>query len=195
MSVLPGEAVARFQQLLVRTEQLHLREPMAVVLATADTDGRPTARVVLLRGFDETGFVVFTNTRSTKGQQIAANPYVALCFYFDELAEQVRVEGVARLVTPQEADQYWKSRHRDSQLGAWASDQSQQLPDRATLEARFDEYRQRFAGQDVPRPPHWSGYRIAASRIEFWSSRPARLHERISYELRDGQWRKVLLYP
>jgi pyridoxamine 5'-phosphate oxidase len=172
-----------------------MREPTAMVLATSGPDGRTTARVVLLRGFDARGFVFYTNTRSLKGRQIAANPSVALCFYCDALAEQVRIEGLAQPVSSDEADAYWRTRPRDSQLAACISDQSDELPDRATLESRFAELCRQFGDGPVPRPEHWSGFRIVAQRIEFWSSRPARLHDRTLYERSGGQWQTKLLYP
>ncbi|MBI1901261.1 MAG: pyridoxamine 5'-phosphate oxidase [Planctomycetia bacterium] len=190
-----AEAVQRFGELFQRASQAALREPAAVTLATADVSGRPSARVVLLRRYDAGGFVFFTNSQSRKGEELAANPRAALCFYWDPLLEQVRIEGTVEQVTAAESDDYWHSRPRDSQLGAWASDQSQTLDRRETLERRAAEFAEKFEGQRVPRPEHWLGYRVVPLRIEFWRSRPARLHERVAYEKGPGGWTKTLLYP
>jgi pyridoxamine 5'-phosphate oxidase len=168
---------------------------MAVALATADAEGRPSARMVLLRRFDQRGFIFFTNSHSKKGRELAANPRAALCFYWDELEEQVRVQGAVAQVSDPESNAYWRSRTRESQIGAWASLQSEKLDDRATLEARNAEFERQFANQNVPRPEHWYGYRVAPDSIEFWKNRPARLHERLIYERTDNGWQKRLLYP
>jgi pyridoxamine 5'-phosphate oxidase len=189
------EALQRFRELTERAQTTSLAEPLAVTLATVSADGQPTARVVLLREFDERGFVFYTNSRSTKGSQIEANPRVALCFFWDELHEQVRVEGVASRVSGEMADAYWAKRPRESRVGAWASVQSETLDDRSTLVDRMTEYEAKFSGQEVPRPEHWNGYRVAPHRIEFWTRGSARLHERVSYDLSDGTWTKRLLYP
>ncbi len=191
-----SEALARFSELAERSKTTSLNEPLAATLATVSAEGQPTARVVLLRGFDEHGFVFYTNTQSVKGAHMRANPRVALCFFWDELHEQVRIEGKAKLVPDEEADAYWASRPRDSQLGAWASDQSRELADRSELEQRLGGFETQFAGQEVPRPDHWTGYRVEPDRIEFWTRGDARLHERTAYELtEDGAWQKRLLYP
>ncbi len=189
------EVLTRFSGLLDRAAQTSLRESTAVTLATVDADGRPAARVVLLRGFDEYGFVFYTNSQSKKGRDLAANPVAALCFYWDELREQVRIQGVVEPVTDQHSDEYWQTRSRDSQIGAWASLQSETLNDRATLEERFTAYERRFAEQPVPRPEHWCGYRVVPDRIEFWTSREARLHDRELYERGGDGWSRILLYP
>lgn len=170
-------------------------DPEAMALATADADGLPSVRMVLLKGHDERGFVFYTNLDSRKGGELAANPNASLLFHWKSLRRQVRVEGPVEAVSDAEADAYFASRGRDSRLGAWASDQSRALPDRDTFEARFDEMRERFDGEDVPRPPRWSGFRIIPREIEFWCDRAHRLHERRLFT-RDGQgWTESLLFP
>jgi pyridoxamine 5'-phosphate oxidase len=167
----------------------------AMTLATADADGRPAARMVLLKGHGPDGFVFYTNEQSAKGDELAGNPKAALLFHWKSLRRQVRIEGRVDRVPDSEADAYFATRGRDSQLGAWASDQSRPLDDRATFERRFDEMKARYEGQDVPRPPHWRGYRVIPDRIEFWTDRPHRLHERRLFT-RDGEsWFESLLYP
>jgi len=167
----------------------------AMALATADAGGRPSVRMVLLKGHGPAGFVFYTNEESAKGAQLAANPRAALLFHWKSLRRQVRIEGSVERVAAADADAYFASRSRDSQLGAWASDQSRPLDSRATFERRFKEVQQRFEGADVPRPPHWGGYRVLPERIEFWSDRPHRLHERRLFERQDGGWCEGLLYP
>jgi pyridoxamine 5'-phosphate oxidase len=152
-------------------------------------------RTVLLREYDERGFVFYTNSTSRKGHDLTANPQAAFSIYWDTIAEQVRGEGLVERVTDAENDSYWRGRPRDRQLAAWASLQSQPLERAESLMERYAEYEQKFAGQDVPRPDHWYGYRIVPDLIEFWSNRPSRLHERIVYELRPEGWTKYLLYP
>lgn len=183
------EAIERFQRLFERAQNVGLAEPAAITLATADRDGRPSARTVLLKEVSEAGFVFYTNTHSRKGQQLSENPRAALCLFWQPLMEQVLVEGSVRLVKPREADRYWATRARASQLGAWASEQSQPLPNRAWLESRVRELEGRYADQPVPRPPHWAGYRLAPELIEFWSARPGRLHDRYRYWLDETVWR------
>jgi pyridoxamine 5'-phosphate oxidase len=167
----------------------------AMALATADGEGRPAARMVLLKGHGPDGFIFYTNDQSAKGDQLAANPAAALLFHWKSLRRQVRIEGRAERVPDAEADAYFASRGRDSQLGAWASDQSRPLDDRATFEQRFEELKSRYEGQDVPRPPHWRGYRVVPDRIEFWTDRPHRLHERRLFTRDDESWLEGLLYP
>ena len=166
-----------------------------VTLATADRAGRPSARMVLLRGVDERGFVFHTNYNSRKAKELVANPYAALCFHWHTLEEQIRVEGSVERLTDEESDAYFRTRPRGSQLGAWASDQSAVLPSRETLEEQYREIERRFEGKDVNRPPFWGGFRLIPERIEFWFGRPDRLHDRLCYT-RDGTaWRIERLYP
>ena len=167
----------------------------AMALATADPFGRPSARMVLLKGHDTRGFVFYTHRDSRKGGELEANPVAALLFHWKSLRRQIRIEGAVEPVSESEADAYFATRSRDSRLGAWASDQSRPLASRAAFEARYEEMRARFEGGDVPRPPRWSGYRLLPDRIEFWTDRPHRLHERRLF-VRDGEhWDEGLLYP
>jgi len=168
-----------------------------MTLATADAQGRISARIVLLKGVDERGFRFFTNYESAKGDQLAAHPQAALCFHWKALREQVqvRIEGTVAKLPTEESDAYFASRPRGSQIGAWASLQSQALADRATFEARVDDVEKRYEGQPVPRPPHWGGYVVTPDRIEFWYGATYRLHERVCYVAHDGAWTKGLLYP
>lgn len=190
------EAVARVEQLLARARGTALREPLAMSLATANAAGVPSVRVVLLRGFDAGGFVFYTNTHSDKGRELAENPRAALAFHWDELGEQLRVQGGVQPVAADEADAYWETRQRASQIGAWASQQSKDLEDMATLQRAVHHFERQFEGQEVPRPDHWSGFRLAPERIEFWTNRPARLHERVVYQRdADGAWTVGRLYP
>jgi pyridoxamine 5'-phosphate oxidase len=170
-------------------------DPEAMALATATSEGRPSLRMVLLKGFDARGFVFYTNLDSRKGAELAANPYASLLFHWKSLRRQVRIEGAVSAVSGSEADAYFASRGRDSRIGAWASDQSRPLPDRATFEARVGAVRERFADGDIPRPPHWSGFRVDPQRIEYWSDREARLHERRLFERAGTGWTESLLYP
>lgn len=189
------DLIARFGAWLADAEASEPNDPNAVALATADADGRPSVRMVLLKGLSEAGFVFYTNQHSRKGGELAANPNAALLFHWKSLRRQVRVEGPVEPVGDAEADAYFASRGRTSQLGAWASDQSATLPDRAMLEGRLEAVKARFGNGDVPRPPHWSGYRVVPQRIEFWSDGKARLHHRELFE-RDGDgWTVRLLNP
>ena len=186
---------ALFDSWIAEAREVEINDPEAMALATANAKGQPTVRMVLLKGHGPVGFVFYTNEQSAKGDQLAANPHAALLFHWKTLRRQVRIEGAVERVTGAEADAYFASRARDSQLGAWASDQSRPLDARATFEDRFEATKERFDGQDVPRPPHWGGYRVVPARIEFWSDRPHRLHERRLF-IRDGdRWSEGLLYP
>src|SRR5438309_218807 len=185
-----------FDRWLAEARESEPNDPVAMALATADAAGRPSVRMVLMKGHDQRGFVFYTNLDSRKGGELAANPQAALLFHWKSLRRQVRIEGGAEPVSEAEADAYFASRSRDSQLGAWASDQSHPLDARATFEARYEEVRARFDGGEVPRPPRWSGWRVVADRIEFWSDRPHRLHERRLFTRQeDGGWSEGLLYP
>ena len=170
-------------------------DPEAMALATAGANGQPSVRMALLKGHGPGGFIFYTNGESAKAAQIAENPKAALLFHWKSLRRQVRVEGRVEAVSGADSDTYFASRARDSQLGAWASDQSRPLDSRATFEQRFRDAGARFAGGDVPRPPYWHGYRVVPDRIEFWSDRPHRLHERRLFTRAGDGWDEGLLYP
>jgi pyridoxamine 5'-phosphate oxidase len=166
-----------------------------VTLATADAHGRPSARIVLLRGADERGFAFFTNYTSRKARELTENPYASLCVHWPALEEQIRIEGGVERLPGDQSDAYFANRPRGSQLGAWASDQSQVLPSRDALEARYKEVERRFDGMAVTRPPFWGGFRLVPERVEFWQGRPDRLHDRLLYVREGGGWRTERLYP
>ena len=170
-------------------------DPDAMALATATPDGRPSVRMVLLKGHGPDGFTFYTNLDSRKGAELAANPRAALLFHWKSLRRQVRIEGPVEPVPDQDADAYFATRSRDSQLGAWASWQSRPLDARPTFEKRYEEMARRFDGAEVPRPPRWSGYRLKPELFEFWTDRPHRLHERRLFTAQGSGWRAGLLYP
>jgi pyridoxamine 5'-phosphate oxidase len=185
----------RFQELLARAKREEANDATAMSLATADGQGRPSVRMVLLKGADQRGFAFFTNYASRKARELEARPYAALCLHWPTLRVQVRVEGAVEVLPAAESDAYFATRQRLSQVGAWASRQSQALPGRAWLLARVLRYTVRFAGRAVPRPEHWGGYRLIPDRIEFWFDQVHRLHDRLLYERVDGAWRMRRLYP
>ena len=192
------DPISRFQRLLdqaQRTDRALLPEPTAFALGTVGTDGQPSVRVLLLKGVDARGFVFYTNFESRKGRELSATGKAALCFHWQPLEQQVRVEGTVTPVAPDEADAYFATRPRGSQLGAWASLQSQPLDAKATLEQRLADFEAKFAGGPVPRPPHWSGFRLVPAVIEFWRNQPSRLHDRDRYTREGSGWRLEQLYP
>jgi pyridoxamine 5'-phosphate oxidase len=170
-------------------------DPNGVALATVDADGMPNVRMVLLKGFDEQGFVFYTNFESAKGKEILASMKAAMCFYWKSLRRQIRVRGNVQVVTEGEADAYFATRHRSSRIGAWASKQSRPLESRFALEKAVAEYTLKYAVGEIPRPQHWSGFRLVPTTIEFWQDRPFRLHDRVVFSRAAGGWEKARLYP
>ena len=190
-----SDPIAQFRRWFGEALAAELHEPNAMILATATPDGRPSARVVLLKGFDERGLVFYTNYEGRKGAELEANPYCALVFYWAELERQVRVEGHARRVTEKEADEYFRSRPRGSQLGARVSEQSRPVGGREALEEKLRWLEAEYEGREVLRPQFWGGYRVEPDSIEFWQGRENRLHDRLLYRLSDGEWGRERLQP
>jgi pyridoxamine 5'-phosphate oxidase len=190
-----SDPFALFDSWYAEARQTEPNDSNAMALATVNADGQPAVRMVLLKGHGPDGFVFYTNREGRKAADLAAVPKAALLFHWKSLRRQIRIEGPVGLATDAESDAYFASRSRDSQLGAWASEQSRPLADRATFEARFAEMQARFEGGNVPRPPHWGGYRVTPERIEFWQDREHRLHERRLFVRIDDGWSEGLLYP
>jgi pyridoxamine 5'-phosphate oxidase len=190
-----GDPIALFDSWFAEARETEPNDTNAMALATSTPDGRPSVRMVLLKGHGPGGFVFYTNADSRKGGEIIANPHAALLFHWKSLRRQVRIEGPLSEVTEAEADAYFHSRPRVSQLGSAASDQSRPLDSRETYLARVENLDARYAGQSIPRPPHWTGFRLAPERMEFWIDRPNRLHERRRFSRGGGRWSSTLLYP
>ena len=189
------EAISSFREWLEEAREAQVAEPTAMVMASADTDGRISARTLLLKGVDDRGFTFYTNLGSIKARQLDANPVAACCFLWKPIFKQVQVEGRIERVSDQEADDYFASRERGSQIGAWASRQSQPLVSREHLEQRVARFEQQFEGVEVPRPSFWSGYRLLPQMIEFWHGQEHRLHQRWRYEQGANGWIRTLLNP
>lgn len=190
------DAVEQFRVWFADALQADIHEPNAMTLATVDAENKPTARVVLLKGFDERGFVFYTNYLSQKGLHLSANHNASLVFWWDKLERQVRIEGETEKISDEESDAYFQSRPFESRLGAWASEQSQIIAGREPLEAKWQEFVEKFADKEIPRPPFWGGFRVKPSTIEFWQGRPSRLHDRLRYTKHaDGLWLIERLSP
>lgn len=191
-----ADAVEQFRRWFADAQAAGINAPNGMTLSTVTAEGRPDGRVVLLKGFDARGFVFFTHETSRKGRELAERPWAALTFWWDPLERQVRIEGAVERVSDADADEYFQSRPRGSQLGALASPQSEVIPGRAVLEEKLADLEKRFAGLDVPRPPKWGGYRVVPAQIEFWQGRPHRLHDRLRYHRAPGGgWLRERLAP
>jgi pyridoxamine 5'-phosphate oxidase len=191
-----ADPIELFEAWLGVAEESGIHEPNAIALATATPEGVPSVRMVLLKGIDPRGFVFFTNYESRKAGELDANPHAALCIHWPILERQIRVTGTVSRISQEESDAYFQTRGRGSRVGAWASQQSRPLPDRAELEGRVREVKERFRGDDVPLPPFWGGYRITPDQVEFWQGRADRLHDRLVFSREDGgDWSTVRLYP
>jgi pyridoxamine 5'-phosphate oxidase len=189
------DPIRQFQLWLEQALDAQLPEPNAMTVATVDAEGRPSARILLIKGVDERGFVFYTNYESRKGRELAGNPHASLLFHWIELERQVRIEGVVEKTSAEQSDAYFASRPLASRIGAWASEQSREIATRAELEAREKAFAERF-GESPPRPPHWGGYRLVPDRIEFWQGRPSRLHDRILYTREaENRWQISRLSP
>ncbi|HWX10949.1 MAG TPA: pyridoxamine 5'-phosphate oxidase [Trinickia sp.] len=189
------DPIHQFQLWLEQALDAQLPEPNAMTVATVDAEGRPSARILLIKGVDERGFVFYTNYESRKGRELTGNPHASLLFHWIELERQVRIEGVVEKTSAEQSDAYFASRPLASRIGAWASEQSSEIATRAELEAREKAFAERF-GENPPRPPHWGGYRLVPDRIEFWQGRPSRLHDRILYTRQaDNRWQISRLSP
>jgi pyridoxamine 5'-phosphate oxidase len=189
------DPIVQFREWFEKVVEADLHEPNAMTLATASGDGKPSARIVLLKGYDERGFVFYTNYEGRKASELEANPLCALLFYWGELERQVRIEGRASRISNEESDAYFTSRPRGSRLGAWASEQSRSVEDRNILEERVKALEAEYEGREIPRPPFWGGYRVEPEVIEFWQGRENRLHDRLVYRRTGGRWKMERLQP